>query len=43
MAFGQLIEYTRRNIFLETLYRKCSEETSSGTFSKKSKLIISPN
>ena len=26
MKFGQLIEYNKRNFFLEILYAKCSEE-----------------
>ena len=26
MTFGQLIEYEMRNIFAETLYRKCAGE-----------------
>ena len=40
IKFGQVIEYNPRNIFLEKLFTKCSEETSSKTFSKKSKLSI---
>ena len=30
MKFGQLIEYTKRNIFLQKLCRKWGKETSSG-------------
>ena len=41
MEFGQLIERNMRNIFLEKLYKKCGEETSSRPFSEKSKLSIS--
>ena len=39
--FGHLIEYNMRNIFLETSYTKYGGDTTSRTFSKKSKLIIS--
>ena len=39
--FGQLIEYNKRNIFLEKSYTKCSGETIPRPFSKKSKLSIS--
>ena len=41
MKLGQLIEYKMRNIFLEKPYTKCTEETVSRTFSKKSKLSMS--
>ena len=41
MKLGQLIEYKMRNIFLEKRYTKCTEETASRTFSKKSKLSMS--
>ena len=41
MEFGQLIERNMRNIFLEKLYKKCGEETSSRPFSEKLKLSIS--
>ena len=41
MKFGQLIEYTMRNIFLENSYTKCSGETIPRSFSEKSKLSIS--
>ena len=39
--FGQLIEYSMRNIFVEKLYTKCRGETITRPFSKKSKLSIS--
>ena len=39
MKFGQLIEYSMRNIFVEKSYIKCGRETIP--FSKKSKLSIS--
>ena len=29
MKFGQLIEYNKRNILLQKLWRKCAKETSS--------------
>ena len=41
MAFGPLIEYNMRNIFLEKWYTECSGETIPWPFSKKSKLSIS--
>ena len=41
IKLGQLIEYKMRNIFLEKRYTKCTEETASRTFSKKSKLSMS--
>ena len=44
MRFGQLIiEYNKRNIFLETSYTRCGEETIPRPFSKKSILSISLN
>ena len=43
MAFGQLIEYNIRNIFLEKLYTKYGGATIPRPFSKKSKLSISMN
>ena len=43
MKFGQLIEYNRRNIFLEELYRKCVGEASPRPFYKKSKFSKSLN
>ena len=39
--FGQLIEYSMRHVFVEKLYTKCSGETITRPFSKKSKLSIS--
>ena len=41
MKFGQLIEYNRRNIFIEKAYTKCDGETISSPFTKKSKLSVS--
>ena len=41
MKFGQLIEYNKRNIFLEKSYIKCGKENIHKYFSKKSKLRIS--
>ena len=41
MKFGQLIEYNKRNIFLEKPYTKCGGETFLGPFSKNSNLRIS--
>ena len=41
MKFGQLIECTMTNIFLEKSKTKCGHETSPRPFSKKSKLSIS--
>ena len=32
VTFGQLIEYSMRNIFLEKSYIKCAEETSQTPF-----------
>ena len=32
MKFGQLIEYNKRNIYLQILWRKWSRKTSSGPF-----------
>ena len=43
MKYGQLIEYSMRNIFLEKSYTKCDGETISRPSSKKSKLGISLN
>ena len=40
MKFGQLIEHTIRNIFLENSYTKCGGETSPRLFSGKLKLSI---
>ena len=41
MKFGQLIEYSIRNIFLENSYTKYGAETIPRPFFKKSKLDIS--
>ena len=41
VKFGQLIEYNRKNDFLEKSYAKCSEEASPRPFYKKSELSIS--
>ena len=41
MKFGQLIEYSMRNIFLEISYENCGGESIPRDFSKKSKLNIS--
>ena len=43
MKFGQLIEYNMKNIFIEKSYTKRGVETSLRSFSKKSKLSISPD
>ena len=43
MKFGQLIEYSMRNIFLETAYTKFAGETIPKPFSKLSTLNISLN
>ena len=40
MKHGQLIEYNKRNIFLEKSCPKCGGKTIPGPFSKKSKLSI---
>ena len=32
ITFGQLIEYTKRNIFLEKSYKKCGRKTIPGPF-----------
>ena len=37
MKFCQLIEYNMRNVFVK-IYTKCDDESSSRSFSKKSKL-----
>ena len=41
MKFGQLIEYSMGNIFLEKSYTKCGAENSPRPFYKKSKMNIS--
>ena len=43
MKFGQLREYSLKNIFLEKSYTKCGGETIPRPFLKKSKLSISPD
>ena len=43
MKFGQLIEYSMRNIFLEKSYTKHGAETSPRPFSEKLRLGISLN
>ena len=43
MKFGQLIECSMRNIFLEKSYAKCGGETSPRASSEKLKLSISLN
>ena len=40
MKFGQLIERSMRNIFLEKLCAKCDGETSPKLFSEKLKLFL---
>ena len=40
MKFGQLIECSMRNIFLEKSYTKFDGETSPRPFSEKAKLSI---
>ena len=41
MKFGQLMECSMRNIFLEKSCTKCGEETSPRPFSEKLKLSLS--
>ena len=41
MKFGQLIEHTMRNIFLEKSYTKYDGETSTRSFAGKLKFSIS--
>ena len=41
MKFGQLKDYSVRNIFLEKSYTKCGGETSPRPLSEKLKLSIS--
>ena len=38
MKFGQLIEYSMKNIFLEKSYSECGGETSPRLFSGKIKI-----
>ena len=40
MKYGQLIECSMRNIFLEKSYRKCDRETSLRIFSQKLKSVV---
>ena len=40
MKFGQLVEDSMRNIFLEKSYRNCGGETISRTYSKNIKIEI---
>ena len=41
MNFGHLIEYNKKNIFVEKSYTKCDEEAILRHFFKKLKLNIS--
>ena len=41
MKFGQVREYSMKNIFLEKPHTKCGGETSPRPFSEKLKLSIS--
>ena len=41
VKFGQFIEHSMRNIFLDKLYTKCGGKIIRRPFSKKSKLSIS--
>ena len=41
MKFGQLMEYNKRNIFLQKMCRKCGGETIPRPFFEKSNLSIS--
>ena len=41
IKFGQLIEYSMKDIFLEKSYTKCVRRTIPKPFSKKLKLSIS--
>ena len=43
MKFGQLIENSIRNIFLEKSYTRCGGKTIPRLFSKKSNFSISLN
>ena len=43
MKFSPVIEHNIRSIFLKKEYTKCGGETISRSFSKKSKLSISPD
>ena len=41
MKFGQLIQYSMKNIFFGKSYTKCGGDTIHRPFSQKSKLSIS--
>ena len=41
MKFGQFIEYSKSNIFVEKSYKKYARETIQRPLSEKSKLSIS--
>ena len=41
MAFGQLLEYNMKNIFLENSYTKCGGKAIPRPFSEKSILSVS--
>ena len=43
MKFGQSIEYSMRNIFIQNSYTKCGGKTIPRPISKNSKLSISPD
>ena len=43
MKFGQLIEYNKRNIFLQKLHRKWARETSSKSFFFQKNVIWGKN
>ena len=43
MKFGQSIEYSMRNIFIQNSCTKCGGETIPRPISKNSKLSISPD
>ena len=43
MRFDQLVEYNRRNIFLEKSYTECDGETIPRPFYEKLKLSLFPD
>ena len=43
IKFGQVIECSMKNVFLEKSFTKCGGETSPRSFSKKSKLTKTLN
>ena len=43
MRFDQLVEYNRRNIFLEKSYTECGGETIPRPFYEKLKLSLFPD